>query len=69
MYRISAGERMWVEVVGPEGPVKTEKFAQLPGCAAIHKSVAFRLQPDTDYWVQISGSAGADPVLIVTLDR
>jgi len=68
-YRISAGQRMWVEVIGPDGPVKSSKFANAPNCAVLHKSVAFPLQPDTAYWIQLSGSAKADAVLVVTLER
>ena len=68
-YRISTDQRMWVEVIGPDGAVKSSKFAMAPGCAQIHKSVAFPLQPDTEYWLQVSGSAGANPVLLITLDR
>jgi hypothetical protein len=40
-----------------------------PGCDKLHKSVAFRLEPDVDYWIQISGSPTANAVLLITLDR
>lgn len=68
-YRISTDQRLWMEVIGPDGVVQSTKFTMGPGCAALHKSVAFRLQPETEYWIQLSGSAVPSPVLLVTLDR
>jgi hypothetical protein len=68
-YRISTDQRLWVEVIGPEGRVKSSKFTMAPGCTQIHKSVAFPLQPDTEYWIQLSGSAAPGPVLLITLDH
>ena len=68
-YRISSDQRLWIDVVGPGGVVKSTKFAMQPGCNRLHKSVAFRLEPDIDYWIQISGSPAPDPILLITLDR
>lgn len=68
-YRISSDQRLWIDVIGPDGLVKSTKFAMQPGCDKLHKSVAFRLEPDIDYWIQISGSPTPNPVLLVTLDR
>jgi hypothetical protein len=68
-YRISTDQRLWIDVVGPDGVVKSTKFAMQPGCDKLHKSVAFRLEPDIDYWIQISGSPTPNAVLLITLDR
>jgi hypothetical protein len=68
-YRISTDQPLWMEVVGPDGAVQSTKFAMGSGCKVLHKSVAFRLQPDTEYWIQLSGSAVPNPVLLITLDR
>jgi len=68
-YRISTDQRLWMEVIGPEGAVQSSKFTMGASCKALHKSVAFPLQPDTEYWIQLSGSAVPDPVLLITLDR
>lgn len=68
-YRISSDQRLWIDVIGPDGVVKSTKFAMQPGCNRLHKSVAFRLEPDIDYWIQISGSPAPDPILLITLDR
>jgi len=40
-----------------------------PGCDKLHKSVAFRLEPETDYWIQLSGSPAAQAVLLITPDH
>lgn len=68
-YRISTDQRLWMDVIGPEGVVQSTKFTMGPGCKVLHKSVAFRLQPDTEYWIQLSGSAVPNPLLLITLDR
>ena len=68
-YRISSNRRLWIDVVGPEGVVTSSKFAMAPDCSKLAKSVAFRLEPDTDYWIQLSGSPTPDAVLLITLDR
>jgi hypothetical protein len=68
-YRISTDQRLWMDVIGPEGVVQSTKFTMGAGCKVLHKSVAFRLQPDTEYWIQLSGSAVPNPILLITLDR
>jgi len=68
-YRISSNQRLWIEVIGPSGAVKSNKFEMQAGCEKLVKSVAFALQPDTQYWIQLSGSPVPDPVLLITLDR
>ncbi len=68
-YRVSTDQRLWMEVIGPDGAVKSSKFANAPDCKVLHKSVAFRLQPDTEYWIQLSGSSVANAVVLITLDR
>src|SRR5262245_43098819 len=68
-YRVSASERLWIEMVGPAGAVKSSKFTGRSGCGVLHKSVAFPLDGETDYWIELSGSPKADPLLLVTPDR
>jgi hypothetical protein len=68
-YRISSDQRLWIDVVGPQGVVKSSKFEMQTGCDKLVKSVAFRLEQDTDYWLQLSGSPAREPMLLITLDR
>jgi hypothetical protein len=68
-YRISSDQRLWIDVIGPEGVVKSSKFVMQTGCEKLVKSVAFRLEPDTAYWIQVTGSPVREPMLLITLDR
>jgi hypothetical protein len=68
-YRISSDQRVWIDVIGPAGVVKSSKFDMQAGCELLRKSVAFPLEPETEYWVQLSGSPTEHATLIVTLDR
>jgi len=68
-YRISSNQRLWIDVIGPDGVVKSTKHTMQPTCEKIRKSVAFRLEPDTDYWIQLSGNPTQDVMLLITLDR
>jgi hypothetical protein len=68
-YRISSDQRLWIDVVGPDGVVKSSRFAMQTGCAKLVKSVAFRLDPEIGYWIQLTGSPVREPMLLITLDR
>ena len=68
-YRVSSNRRLWVDIIGPEGMVRSSKFAMAPDCSKLAKSVAFNLEPDTDYWIQLADSPTRDAVLLITLDR
>jgi hypothetical protein len=68
-YRISSDQRLWIDVVGPDGVVKSSRFAMQIGCAKLVKSVAFRLDPEIGYWIQLTGSPVREPMLLITLDR
>ena len=68
-YRVSASQRLWIEVVGPAGAVASTKFTMSGACDALRKSVVFPLQGETDYWIQLSGSPAAEATLVVTADR
>ena len=68
-YRISSNQRLWIDVIGPDGVVKSSKFTMQPACDKLRKSVAFRLEPDTDYWIQLSGNPTAEATLLITLDH
>lgn len=68
-YRVSTDQRLWIDVIGPGGVVKSSKFEMQAGCDKLRKSVAFRLEPEVDYWIQISGSPTPTAILLITLDR
>jgi len=68
-YRISSDQRLWIDVVGPDGVVKSSKFTMQTGCEKLVKSVAFKLEPQTAYWIQLTGSPVPEPMLLITLDR
>jgi hypothetical protein len=68
-YRISSNQRVWIEVIGPDGPVRSSKFQMRTGCEKLVKTVVFPLEPETRYWLQVSGSPVPDPVVLITLDR
>jgi hypothetical protein len=68
-YRVSASERLWIEVVGPGGVVASTKFTMSGTCPGLRKSVVFPLEGETDYWIQLSGSPAAQATLLVTADR
>lgn len=68
-YRISSDQRLWIDVVGPDGVVKSSKFVMQTGCEKLVKSVAFKLEPETAYWIQLTGSPVREPMLLITLDR
>lgn len=69
LYRISSNRRLWIDVIGPQGVVPSSKFAMQPDCDKLVKSVAFRLEPGTTYWIQLTGSPAREATLLVTLDR
>jgi hypothetical protein len=68
-YRISSDQRLWIDVVGPDGVLKSSRFAMQTGCAKLVKSVAFKLEPEIGYWIQLAGSPVREPMLLITLDR
>lgn len=68
-YRISTTKPVWVDVVGPAGPVAAGKFAMAMDCDMLVKTVMFKLDIETEYWVQITGSRDDNVDVVVTLDR
>jgi hypothetical protein len=68
-YRISTREAAWIDVTGPSGLVAPAKIAMLGGCDRLVKTVIFPLESETDYWLQITGSANPVITLLITLDR
>jgi len=68
-YRLSASQRLWIEVFGPAGVVGSTKFTMSSTCETLRKSVVFPLEGETDYWIQLSGSPTAEAILLVTPDR
>ena len=67
-YRVSASERLWIEVVGPAGVVKSSKFAMEAGCESLRKSVAFPLEPETDYWIERDRTSAGYPIMVPVVD-
>ena len=68
-YRISSDQRLWIDVVGPTAVVKSSRFAMQAGCSKLVKSVAFKLEPEIGYWIQLTGSPAREAMLLITLDR
>jgi hypothetical protein len=68
-YRVSAGSRVWIDVVEGTRPVPSAKFEGHSGCAKVHKTVAFPLKASLAYLVQISGSEKAGVSILLTPDR
>jgi hypothetical protein len=68
-YRVSASERLWIEVMGPAGAVSSTKFTMSGSCPMLRKSVVFPLEGETDYWIQLSGSPTATAIILVTPDH
>lgn len=68
-YRISTTTPVWVDVVGPAGPVAAGKFAMALDCDKLVKTVMFKLDIETEYWLQITGSREDNVDVVVTLDR
>lgn len=68
-YRISSTKPFWIDVMGPNGVVNSTKSAEALGCERLVKTVIFRLEADTDYWLQFSSGAQAQLEVILTLDR
>ena len=68
-YRISSTKPFWIDVMGPNGVVNSTKSAEALGCERLVKTVIFRLEADTDYWLQFSSDSQARIEVILTLDR
>lgn len=68
-YRISTNKPVWIDIVGPNGPVAAGKFAMAMACKTLVKTVIFKLDIETDYWLQITGSKEESVEMVVTLDR
>jgi hypothetical protein len=60
---------LWIDVVSPAGVVKSSRFAMQAGCSKLVKSVAFKLEPEIGYWIQLTGSPAREATLLITLDR
>lgn len=68
-YRISSSKPVWIDIVGPNGAVAAGKFAMATACKSLVKTVIFKLDIETDYWLQITGSKEDSVDVVVTLDR
>ena len=68
-FRVSSSKPVWIDVVGPNGALPAAKFAMRLGCERLVKTVVFKLDIDTDYWLQITGSKDPMVELLITMDR
>lgn len=68
-YRISTSKPVWIDVIGPNGAVPASKFAMALDCKRLVKSVQFRMEIETEYWLQITGSQSEAVEVVITLDR
>ena len=66
LYRISADAPLWIEVIDGEKPIERVRTVPRLRCGRIHKSLGFPLQREKSYWLELSGSARPDVVLLVT---
>jgi hypothetical protein len=66
IYRVSAGSRLWIDMVGGGQRVPSARFEGHSSCK-LHKSVAFALKAGT-YVVQLSGSEKPEVSVLVTAE-
>jgi hypothetical protein len=66
LYRISADQPFWIDVVGGEELIRSESFQGAAGCNAPHKIVQFTLPAGQELTVQVSGAGSAHARIAVT---
>jgi hypothetical protein len=67
-YRVSAGSRLWFEVVpaGKSKAVESPGFEMQTGCEKIIKVVLYPLKAKTRYLLQVTGSAVSNAAFLIT---
>jgi hypothetical protein len=66
-YRISLGERAWVDVVEKEGNrLEAASFEMQTGCDKIRKVVTYKLNGGRDYLLQVAGARGDSAELMIS---
>lgn len=63
-YSVAVDDGAWIDVVGPNGLVRSTNHGHGPNCSGIRKIVDFRLEPGS-YALQISNSRNAIVRLLV----
>jgi hypothetical protein len=66
LYRIAADAPIWINVIDGNQPIERVRIAPHLRCGRIHKSLAFTLQREKSYWLELSGSTRPDVALLVT---
>ncbi len=65
-YRVSASKPVWIDVLDGDKALKPAAFGRLAPCTSIRKVLEFDLAPGR-YTVQISGNAGPNVELMISL--
>jgi hypothetical protein len=66
LYRVSADEPFWIDVVAGDQTLSAVSHQGSPGCHRPHKIVQFNLDPGQDLIVQLSGASQATGLLTIT---
>ena len=66
LYRISADEPFWIDVIVGSQPLSAVSYQGRPGCHAPHKIVQFMLTPSQQLVVQLSGAGSSRARLTIT---
>jgi hypothetical protein len=64
-WRIAASGPVWIDVIGPAGPVASTGHGRMAPCTSIRKVVTFPL-PAGNWLVQLSGNPGPDLRLMLS---
>ena len=65
IWRVSASEPVWIDVIGPDGPVASSGHGRMAPCTSIRKVVEFPL-PAGGHVVQLSGNPGPDLMVMLS---
>jgi hypothetical protein len=64
LYRISAGSVVWIEIVHGQARVEPTQFEMQTGCAALFKTIQYRLKKDVGYWLELSGNMPTATIIL-----
>lgn len=64
-WRLSASTGLWVDIISPNGLVKSTAFGALAPCTSIRKVVEFPLGPGR-HTLQLSGNPGPETLLMLS---
>ncbi len=63
-YRISAGSPIWIEVLNSQERVESTGFEMQTGCAALFKTIQYRLKAGLNYWLELSANTSTATMLL-----